>query len=315
MDVVETRAACRTRLDRARATGRTVGLVPTMGALHAGHVSLMARARLECDVVAVSIFVNPLQFGDPDDIANYPRTLEHDLPACAEAGVDLVFVPTVAEMYPTWPEPPATTVSVQGVSDAWEGASRPGHFDGVATVVAKLFAIAGPCRAYFGLKDFQQLAVVRRMALDLSAPVEVVGCPIVREADGLALSSRNVRLAAAERSAATVLSEALAAARSAVERGERSAAALHAVMAGLVAAEPLVALDYAAAVDAASLVEHETVADPARTRLLVAARLGPVRLIDNCAALAARHREEEAALSARLGATAEARPRQLERIA
>jgi pantoate--beta-alanine ligase len=315
MDVVETRAAWRTRLDAARAIGRTVGLVPTMGALHEGHVSLMARARAECDVVAVSIFVNPLQFGDPDDIVNYPRTLERDLPACAGAGADLVFVPTVGEMYPTWPEPPSTTVSVQGVSDAWEGASRPGHFDGVATVVAKLFAIAGPCRAYFGLKDFQQLAVVRRMALDLSSPVEVVGCPIVREADGLALSSRNVRLAPHERAAATVLSGALADGRAAVERGERSAAALHAVMAARVATEPLVELDYAVAVDGASLVERETVSDPARTRLLVAARVGPVRLIDNCAALAAGHRAEQATLSARLHATDEVRQRRLERIA
>jgi pantoate--beta-alanine ligase len=310
MDVVETRAAWRTRLDAARAIGRTVGLVPTMGALHDGHVSLMARARAECDVVAVSIFVNPLQFGDPADLAGYPRTLERDLAACTGAGADLVFVPTVGEMYPTWPEPPSTTVSVQGVSDAWEGASRPAHFDGVATVVAKLFAIAGACRAYFGLKDFQQLAVVRRMALDLSVPVEVVGCPIVREADGLALSSRNVRLAPDERDAATVLSGALAAGRAAVEGGERSAAVLHAVMAALVATEPLVELDYAAAVDGASLVEHETVADPARTRLLVAARVGSVRLIDNCAALAAAHREEEAALFARPGATDEVRPRQ-----
>jgi pantoate--beta-alanine ligase len=316
MDVVETRAACRTRLDTARATGRTVGLVPTMGALHAGHLSLMTRARAECDVVAVSIFVNPLQFGDPDDIANYPRTLEADLPACEKAGADLVFVPTVGEMYPTWPEPPSTTVSVQGVSEGWEGASRPGHFDGVATVVAKLFAIAGPCRAYFGLKDFQQLAVVRHMALDLSAPVEVVGCPIVREDDGLALSSRNVRLAPAERAASTVLSAALAAGRTAVERGERSASALGAVMAAVVATEPLVELDYAAAVDGASLVEHETVVDPARTRLLVAARVGPVRLIDNCAALAATHQDEvRATLTARPRVTDEVRPRQLERIA
>src|SRR5208283_1836168 len=178
------------------------------GALHDGHTSLVARARAECDVVVVSIFVNPLQFGDPDDIARYPRTLERDLPVCAEAGADVVFVPSVTEMYPSWPAAPSTTVSVHGVSDRWEGASRPGHFDGVATVVSKLFSIAGPCRAYFGLKDFQQLAVVRRVALDLALPVEVVGCPIVREADGLALSSRNVRLASRERSAATVLSRA-----------------------------------------------------------------------------------------------------------
>jgi pantoate--beta-alanine ligase len=312
MEVVETRAVCAARLAAARATGRTVGFVPTMGALHEGHLSLIAKARAECDVVVVSIFVNPLQFGDPDDIANYPRTLGEDLPACTGAGADLVFVPSVAEMYPTWPEPPATTVSVCGVSEGWEGASRPGHFDGVATVVAKLFAISGPCRAYFGLKDFQQLAVVRRMALDLSLPVDVVGCPIVREVDGLALSSRNVRLAPPERAAATVLSRALAAGRAALEAGERSAAALHVVMAAVVGTEPLVQLDYAAAVDGASLVEHETVADPARTRLLVAAGVGPVRLIDNCAALRAAH-DSEAVPPARPRAGAELR--QLERIA
>ena len=206
MEVVESVAGCRALLDRARAAGRVVGLVPTMGALHDGHTSLIARARAECNVVAVSIFVNPLQFGDPEDIARYPRTLERDLLVSAESGADVAFVPSVAEMYPSWPDPPSTTVSVRGVSDGWEGASRPGHFDGVATVVAKLFTMAEPCRAYFGLKDFQQLAVVRRMALELSLPVQVVGCPIVREEDGLALSSRNVRLSALERKAATVLS-------------------------------------------------------------------------------------------------------------
>jgi pantoate--beta-alanine ligase len=304
MEVVDSVAGCRARLDQARAAGRTVGLVPTMGALHQGHLSLMERARAECDVVAVSIFVNPLQFGDPEDMAHYPRPLERDLAACAGAGVDLVFAPAVSEMYPSWPEPPATTVSVRGVSERWEGASRPGHFDGVATVVTTLFAIAGPCRAYFGLKDYQQLAVVRRLALDLALPVEVVGCPIVRQADGLALSSRNARLAPAERDAAGVLSRALAAARAAIGAGERSAAALHDVMAAVVGTEPALELDYAAAVDAASLVEHPVLADPARTRLLVAARVGPVRLIDNCAALAAT--EEGNAVS-------ELRP--LERIA
>ena len=272
-------------LDRARATGRVVGLVPTMGALHDGHTSLMARARAECDVVAVSIFVNPLQFGDPDDIAQYPRTLERDLLACAEAGADLVFVPPVTEMYPSWPEPPATTVSVRGVSDRWEGASRPGHFDGVATVVSKLFSIAGPCRAYFGLKDFQQLAVVRRMVRDLCLPVEVVGCPIVREADGLALSSRNARLSGAERRAATVLSAALAAGRAAIAAGERSGAAVARAMRVATSGEPLVDLDYAVAVDAASLQEAGAIDDAATVRLLVAAQVGPVRLIDNCGAL------------------------------
>jgi pantoate--beta-alanine ligase len=285
VEVAETVAACRAVLDRARAVGGLVGLVPTMGALHEGHTSLMTRARAECDVVAVSIFVNPLQFGDPEDIAHYPRTLERDLEVCAASGVDVVFVPSVAEMYPSWPTAPSTTVSVRGVSEVWEGASRPGHFDGVATVVAKLFTIAGPCRAYFGLKDFQQLAVVRRMARELSLPVQVVGCPIVREADGLALSSRNVRLSAAERSAATVLSQALAAGRAALADGERSGGAVACAMEAVVAAEPLVALDYAVLVEADTLDEVATVTDQGSLRLLIAAQVGPVRLIDNSAAL------------------------------
>ncbi len=284
MDVVETAAGCRALLEQARAGGRVVGLVPTMGALHDGHISLVARARTECDVVAVSIFVNPLQFGDPEDMAHYPRTLERDLLVCAETGADVVFVPTVREMYPSWPGAPSTTVSVGGVSDSWEGAARPGHFDGVATIVAKLFAIAGPCRAYFGLKDFQQLAVVRRLALELSLPVEVVGCPIVREADGLALSSRNVRLSHDERLAATVLSAALAAGRAAVAAGERSGAALSGIMHAVASATSLVRLDYAVAVDAASLEEVGTINDPDSLRLLIAAEVGPVRLIDNSAA-------------------------------
>ena len=285
MDVVETTAGCRVLLDPARAAGRVVGLVPTMGALHAGHRSLMARARAECDVVVVSIFVNPLQFGDPEDMERYPRTLERDLLVCAEAGADVAFVPAVREMYPSWPAAPSTTVSVGGVSDAWEGAARPGHFDGVATVVAKLFAIAGPCRAYFGLKDFQQLAVVRCLARDLSLPVEVVGCPIVREPDGLALSSRNVRLSAGEREAATALSRALASGRAAVASGERSAAAVGRAMRAALALEPLVRVDYAVAVDAATLEEPDAIDDPRAVRLLVAAQVGPVRLIDNSAAL------------------------------
>jgi pantoate--beta-alanine ligase len=303
MDVIETAAACRGLLDEARASGRRVGLVPTMGALHEGHLSLIARARAECDTVAVSIFVNPLQFGDPADIAHYPRTLERDLLVCAEAGADVVFVPAVREMYPSWPEPPATTVSVRGVSDRWEGASRPGHFDGVATVVAKLFAVAGPCRAYFGLKDFQQLAVVRALVGDLSLPVEIVGCPIVREPDGLALSSRNVRLSDRERAAATVLSRALASGRAAVGAGERSGAAVARVMRDVVdTEEDLVHLDYAVAVDAVTLLEATYIHDPATVRLLIAAQVGPVRLIDNNAAM--DDAVDEAA----------ARDRQLERI-
>jgi pantoate--beta-alanine ligase len=285
MQVVETVAECRDQLRQARATGRTVGLVPTMGALHAGHISLMTRARGECDVVAVSIFVNPLQFGDPEDIARYPRTLDRDVEVCAEAGVDVVFAPSVPEMYPHWPEPVATTVSVVGVSEGWEGASRPGHFDGVATVVAKLFSIAGPCRAFFGEKDFQQLAVVRQMVGDLSLPVEVVGCPIVREQDGLALSSRNVRLSPKERRAAVVLARALATGRALLEQGVGYSSTVAEAMRRVVETEPLVRLDYAVAVGEQDLVAPEVIDDPASVRLLIAAEVGPVRLIDNCAGL------------------------------
>ena len=291
MEVVETVAACRAVLDRARAAGRVVGLVPTMGALHDGHTSLMTRARAECDVVAVSIFVNPLQFGDPEDIAHYPRTLERDLAVCAEAGADVVFVPSVAEMYPSWPDRPLDHgVGARRQRGAGRARRGPGHFDGVATVVAKLFTIAGPCRAYFGLKDFQQLAVVRRMARDLSLPVEVVGCPIVREADGLALSSRNVRLSAAERRAATVLSRALAAGRAALAGGERSGAAVSRAMRAVVAAEPLVALDYAVAGRGrhARRGRRRCADEPRSLRLLIAAQVGPVRLIDNSAAVRRR---------------------------
>ena len=201
----------------------------------------------------MSIFVNPLQFGDPEDIARYPRTLERDLAVCAEAGADVVFAPSVSEMYPSWPEPPATTISVRGVSDAWEGASRPGHFDGVATVVAKLFSVAGPCRAYFGLKDFQQLAVVRAMAPTSACPSRswaARSCASPTASRSRAATCACPRPSA---SAATVLSRALAAGRAALAAGERAAAALPPAMPRVVTAEPLVELDYAVAVDAATL--------------------------------------------------------------
>jgi pantoate--beta-alanine ligase len=316
LQVVETAAGCRQALQQARGAGSSVGLVPTMGALHAGHVSLMARARAECETVAVSIFVNPLQFGDPDDIAHYPRTLDWDLAVCAEAGVDVVFAPSVTEMYPDWPAPVATTVSVGGVSEGWEGASRPGHFDGVATVVAKLFAIAGPCRAYFGEKDFQQLAVVRQMVADLSLPVSVIGCPIVREPDGLALSSRNVRLSPAERRAAVVLSRALAAGRSLLAQGASTSSAVAEVMRRTVEEEPLVHLDYAVAVGAHDLIAREVIEDPGTVRLLIAADVGPVRLIDNCAATVAEPVTSSSQVAAGAGAnrTDPTHGRQLERI-
>ena len=266
-------------LEAERARGRSVGLVPTMGALHAGHRSLVARAAAECDTVAVTVFVNPLQFNDPSDLAAYPRDLQGDVAQAAEAGARLVFAPGVAEMYPGHPAPPATSVHVAGVSERLEGGSRPGHFDGVATVVAKLFALAGPCRAYFGEKDFQQLAVVRRMAADLSLPVEVVACPTVREPDGLAMSSRNVRLRPAERVAALALRRALDAGLAALRAGTADPARVRLAMWRELEAEALVCPDYAEVVDAATLAAPAALAG--EIRLLVAATVGAVRLIDN----------------------------------
>jgi pantoate--beta-alanine ligase len=269
----------RSALDEVRRAGRTVGLVPTMGYLHAGHRSLMDAAVRDNDVAAITIFVNPLQFAPSEDLSSYPRDLDRDLAMADASGVSHVFAPSVDEMYP---EPVATTVTVTGVSASLEGASRPTHFAGVATVVAKLFAIAGPCRAYFGEKDFQQLAVVRKMTRDLSLPIEVVGCPTVREADGLALSSRNVYLSADERSAAPVLHRALLAGRAAIEAGVRDAATVRQRMHDVVAEEPLARLDYAEVVDAATF----EVPDPlsGELRLLIAARFSKARLIDNLGA-------------------------------
>jgi len=269
-------------LDDERARGRSIGLVPTMGALHAGHASLVARAAGECDTVVVTVFVNPLQFDDPSDLAAYHRDLQTDLELAAAAGARVVFAPSVEEMYPGSAQPTATTMHVAGVSECLEGASRPGHFDGVATVVAKLFAMAGRCRAYFGEKDFQQLVVVRQLAGDLCLPVEVVGCPIVRDLDGLALSSRNARLGSEERRAALALHRALDAGIALLESGERRPGALRAAMVQVIEAEPLVQLDYAEVVDARRLQVPATASG--ELRFLVAAVVGGVRLIDNCGA-------------------------------
>jgi pantoate--beta-alanine ligase len=259
-----------------RANGRTVGFVPTMGYLHEGHASLMAQARADCEVVLASIFVNPLQFGPSEDLAAYPRDLARDMELAGRMGVDVVFVPPVEEMYP---EPMVTTVSVAGLSAAWEGASRPSHFAGVATVVAKLFSIVGPCRAYFGEKDFQQLAVIRRMVRDLSMPVDVVGCPTVREVDGLAMSSRNSYLSPDERAAAPVVHTALQSGAAAILAGERDPAAVRDLMAAIIEAEPLARLDYAAVVDADSLAVPDVLYG--NLRLLAAVGFGRARLIDN----------------------------------
>jgi pantoate--beta-alanine ligase len=282
MEVLTTKAGTRARLDALRSEGRTVGLVPTMGALHEGHLSLVAAARAECDVVAVTIFVNPLQFAAGEDLDAYPRPLERDLELAADAGATIAFTPDTAEMYPT---PTATTVHVEGLTGSMEGASRPTHFDGVTTVVTKLFNIAGPCRAYFGEKDFQQLSVVRRMAADLDQPVTVVGCPIVREPDGLAMSSRNVYLSPAERAAAAVLNRSLRAGVALVEAGERSPAAVADRIAAEVGEEPLARLDYAEVVDPATLERPAALVPGSEVRLLVAAGLGTTRLLDNVSAL------------------------------
>lgn len=275
LTTVATIAELRAILERHRADERDVGFVPTMGFLHPGHASLMEAARAH-DVVVTSIFVNPLQFGPSEDLDAYPRDLTADIELAERSGVDLLFVPSTREMYP---EQIRTTVSVAGISEVLEGRTRPTHFDGVATVVAKLFAIVGPCHAYFGEKDFQQLAVVRQMVRDLSIPVDVVGCPTVRDPDGLAMSSRNAYLTPAERAAAPVVHAALQAGRSAVLAGETDAAALRAVMADRITAEPLAELDYAEVVDAATFA----VPDPLQgaLRLLAAARFGKARLIDN----------------------------------
>ena len=248
-----------------------------MGALHAGHLSLLRRAVAETDVTVVSIFVNPLQFGAGEDLEAYPRGFDDDAARCAAGGAAAVFAPSTAEMYPA---APVISLDFGGLSAVLEGALRPGHLGGVGVVVAKLFAIVGACRAYFGEKDWQQLAVVRRLAADLSLPVDVVGCPTVRETGGLALSSRNAYLTPAERAAAPVLHRALRAGAERIEAGERRAAAVERAMAGVLAAEPLLGpVDYATVAEADTLQPLDPLAG--ELRLLVAAHLGAARLIDN----------------------------------
>ncbi len=279
--IIESVAELSSALDAARSSGRTVGLVPTMGALHDGHRALIARAAGECDVVVVSVFVNPTQFGDAADLAAYPRTFDADLAVAASAGAAIVFAPSVDEMYPAGPGGVHTTVSRPGLTERWEGASRPGHFDGVATVVVKLLAMAGRCRAYFGEKDFQQLALVRGVVADLSLPADIVGCETVRDGEGLALSSRNARLSPEQRRAALALSRALRAGAARVATGEERAEVVEEAMVQVVAAEDGVDLDYAAVVRAEDLEPARVCTTGEPLRLLIAARVGPVRLIDN----------------------------------
>ena len=251
-----------------------VGLVPTMGALHDGHLSLVAAARVECATVVASIFVNPLQFGPSEDLARYPRDLDGDLAKLDAGGVDVVFTPDAATFTPA---NRLTTVQVAGLTDRLEGASRPGHFDGVATIVTKLFNVVAPQRAYFGEKDFQQLAVVRRMTRDLDVPVQIVGCPIVREPDGLAMSSRNVYLSALQRNQALALSRCLHAVSAGFD-GDVDAARER--LTSTLSAASGVRLDYAEIVDPETLAPLEgVVTGPAQA--LVAAFVGETRLIDN----------------------------------
>ena len=274
--VVERASELRAAVDTARRHGGSVGLVPTMGYLHEGHQSLVAHSASENDLTVVSIFVNPLQFAEGEDYGTYPRDLDRDREMCAAVGAELVFAPSIEEMYP---QTPITSVTVKGLNAVLEGRFRPTHFDGVTTVVAKLFSMLGPGRAYFGEKDYQQLAIIRRMAADLSLPVEVVGCPTFREPDGLAMSSRNVYLSTDERPAATVLWRSLQAGRNAVVEGSRDPDEVEAVMAAVLAAEPRASPDYSEAVDAATLDRPDVLAG--ELRLLVAARVGRARLIDN----------------------------------
>jgi pantoate--beta-alanine ligase len=280
LQLIRQPAAWRAHLDDRRAAGETVGVVPTMGALHAGHLSLIRRAAGDGPVVTVTDYVNPLQFGPAEDLGAYPRDLDRDCALAEQAGAGSVFAPTSEDL---WPRPPCTTVRVEGLTDGLEGQSRPGHFDGVATIVAKLLSLAGPCRAYFGEKDYQQLAVIRRLVSDLSLAVDVIGCPTVRDPDGLALSSRNAYLTETERSAAPHLYYALLAGKRTIEEdGVSEPERVEKTMAAALGRQPLFELDYAAVADPVDLTRPDRISD--EVRLLIAARIGRARLIDNVAA-------------------------------
>ena len=276
MEIVRTISWMKQLAKDALLDGRSLGLVATMGALHQGHFSLVREAKRKCSPVVVSIFVNPKQFGPHEDLQKYPRPFEADRDALEKLGVDFLFAPTAEEMYPVGFN---TSVSVKGLSERWEGRARPGHFDGVATVVLKLFEIVKPQTAFFGRKDAQQAEIIRRMVADLNLDTEIALCPIVRGPDGLALSSRNIYLKPQERQAATVLSQALAALKASIEQGERDVVRLLAVMRSKLESQPEVSVDYAELVDPGTL-------EPVRALrgncyALVAAKVGATRLIDN----------------------------------
>lgn len=276
MEIVTTVQQVRKQVKAWKAEGLTVGLVPTMGYLHAGHQSLIQRAAAENDRVVVSVFINPIQFGPNEDFATYPRDLDKDAALCEATGASLLFHPEPAEMYP---EGFCTHVDLAGLTDNLCGAKRPGHFQGVCTVVSKLFHIAAPDRAYFGEKDAQQLAVIRRMVRDLNFDLEVVGYPIVRESDGLAKSSRNTYLNPQERRAALVLNRALTAGQSMMAHGERSSAAVLAAIRAELEEEPLATIDYVKMVDSLTMEDVETAEQD--VLVAIAVYIGKTRLIDN----------------------------------
>ena len=263
-------------IDECRVQKSTVGLVPTMGFLHEGHTSLMHRASNENDKTIATIFVNPLQFAEGEDLSSYPQNLEKDIGECEAIGIDLLFAPSSEEMYS---QPILTSVQIDQLMNGIEGASRPTHFSGVATVVAKLFNIVGPCNAYFGEKDWQQLQVISTMVRDLSFRVKVLGCPTVRQSDGLALSSRNAYLSLEERKAATALSRSLQSASENVQAGETSAAVIKSQIIDEITDEALVTLDYVEIVEGSSLIRIDQISEGAR--ILIAAKVGKARLIDN----------------------------------
>lgn len=274
--VVTTVAGCRETLTPRRRSGERIGLVPTMGALHEGHLSLVERGAGEADLVVVSVFVNPAQFGPGEDYERYPRDLDRDVRLASERGAAVVFAPSVQEMYP---EPPLTRVTLDGIADRYEGAARPGHFDGVLTVVTKLFHIVQPAVAVFGRKDAQQAAAVRRMVRDLDVPVEIVVAPTVREPDGLAASSRNAYLDEDERRRALAIHRALSSVASLVDGGEIRASRLEAAMEDVLEEEAGIEVEYAAIVDRDAFEPVDRVDSPSLA--VIAARVGATRLIDN----------------------------------
>ena len=276
MEIITTVADMKARVAEWKAEGLTVGLTPTMGALHEGHMSLMEAARNACDKVVTSVFVNPIQFGPNEDYDNYPRDLEHDAAIAESKGVDVVFHPSVEEMYPPNYN---TYVVMETLTDTLCGAKRPGHFRGVCTVVNKLMNIVQPDMAFFGQKDAQQLAIIKRMVADLNMNVTVVGCPIVREEDGLAKSSRNAYLSAEERTAALCLSRAIFAAQEAIENGERNARAITKLVTDTIEAEPMSRIDYVEVVDLANMQPVETLGEAGL--VAIAVYIGSTRLIDN----------------------------------